>query len=228
MPHINATRRNPKGPARPGVLAVFALLLACLGLAACGGSSSSSTSSANAAATSPTGGTGQTGRAAGRFAAVRECLQKEGITLPKRTPGQRPGGTGGFLGGGGGTGGAGAPQLPKGVTRAQYEAAVKKCGGAAFTGAGGRVRSPAFKQALAKFATCMRENGVNVPEPNTSGNGPIFNTKGLNTTSSQFKAAQIKCSKDLTGTFRRGRPGGGPPAGGGEPGASGAAGAPAQ
>ena len=38
----------------------------------------------------------------GRFAAVRECLQKNGITLPQRTPGQRrpPGAAGGFLGGG--------------------------------------------------------------------------------------------------------------------------------
>jgi len=222
MPHINRRKRNPTRQAKRPALAVAVLLLACLGLAACGSSSSSSTSS-NASATSTNGATGATGRGAGRFAALRECLQKNGITLPKRTPGQRPqGGAGGFLGG------AGGPQLPAGVTRAQYEAAVKKCGGAAFTGAGGRVKSPAFKQALAKFATCMRENGVNVPEPNTSGSGPIFNTKGLDTTSAQFKAAQSKCSKDLAGTFRRGAPGGGPPGGaGGEPGAAGGAAAPA-
>ena len=132
------------------------------------------------------------------FAAMRECLQKNGITLPKRTPGQpRPGGPGGFLGGA-----AGAPRLPPGVTRSQYEAAVKKCGGAAFAGARGRLRSPAFKQAIAKFATCMRQNGVNVPEPNTSG-GPIFNTAGLNTESAQFKAAEAKCRADLPSAFRR-------------------------
>jgi hypothetical protein len=140
---------------------------------------------------------------------VRECLKKEGITLPQRTPGQKrpPGGAGGFLGGGGATGatGAGGPQLPKGVTRAKYEAALKKCGGSTF-GRGGAARfdSPAFKTALAKFATCLRQNGVNVPAPNTSGKGPVFDTKGIDTSSSQFKTAEAKCQSDLTGAFRRG------------------------
>ena len=167
---------------------------------------------------------GFTGAGAARFKALRECLQKNGITLPQRTPGQRRGapGAGGFLGAGRG------PQLPKGVTRAQYEAAVKKCGGAAFAGAGGRINSPAAKQGFTKFAECMRENGVNVPEPNTSGHGPIFDTKGIDTASTQFKSAEAKCASDLRGVFRRGT-GGGPPGaagpGAGAPPSTGAPGA---
>jgi hypothetical protein len=112
--------------------------------------------------------------------------------------------------------------LPKGVTRAQYEAAIKKCGGfsGGRFGAGGgasRFNSPAVKQALSKFASCMRENGVNLPTPNTSGKGPVFNTKGLEPTSTKFKAAQTKCASDLISTFRA-RPGaGGAPAGTGTP-----------
>jgi hypothetical protein len=216
MPHINRNRRNPAGATWPATAAVLALLLACLGLAACGGSSKGSSTSANAAAASASASgapTGPTGPRAGRFKALRECLQKNGISPPSRTPGaRRPPGIGGFLGG------AGGPQLPKGVTRAQYEAAIKKCGGGAFAGgAGGRLKNPAYTQALAKFATCMRENGVNVPAPNTSGNGPIFNTKGLNTKSSQFKTAETKCSSDLRTAFPA-RPG----AGAGPPGAGGA------
>jgi hypothetical protein len=206
---------------------VLVLALACVGLAACGGSSSGSTTTNASVATVPSTGspapgagtgtgasgpTGPRGAFAGRFKAIRECLQKNGVTLPKRTPGQRrPGGPGGPLGG------ATGPQLPSGVTRAQYEAALKKCGGGAFPGRGGRFQSPVFKQALDKFATCMREDGVNVPEPNTSGKGPIFDTKGIDTTSSQFKAAQAKCSSDLRNSFRA-HPGyapGGPPPGGG-------------
>jgi hypothetical protein len=148
---------------------------------------------------------------------VLECLQKDGITLPKRTPGKRPGG--GFLGGGGG-----GPTLPKGVTKAQYEAAIKKCGGfprgggAFFRGGGAAaLSSPAAKQALLKFAACMRENGVNVPAPNTSGKGPVFNNKGLNAGSSKFKTAESKCTGDLTSAFKA-RPGGaGGPAGAGGP-----------
>jgi hypothetical protein len=134
---------------------------------------------------------------------VRECLQKNGITLPQRPPGQRgahPGGPSGFLGGDG----AGGPQLPNGVTRAQMQAALKKCGaGGQFRRGGARLQSPAYKAALAKFAACMRENGVNVPAPNTSGNGPIFSTKGLNTASAQFRSAELKCRSDLTGALRR-------------------------
>jgi hypothetical protein len=156
---------------------------------------------------------------------VRECLKKEGITLPQRTPGQkRPsGGAGGFLGGGGASGAAG-PQLPKGVTRAQYEAALKKCrGGNSFgRGGAGRFDSPTFKAALAKFATCLRQNGVNVPVPNTSGKGPVFDTKGIATSSAQFRTAEAKCQSDLSGAVRRG-----PGAGGGAGGVPGTNGTPA-
>jgi hypothetical protein len=230
MPHPNTRGR------KPAAAAVIVLLLACFGLAACGGSSSTTSTSANAASTgSASSGASSTGasstgsstpapgagRGGARFSAMRECLEKNGITLPKRTPGSgRPaGGVRGFLGGGAGAGG---PQLPTGVTRAQYEAALKKCGGHVFTG-GGRGRfanNPAFKTALAKYAECLRQNGVNVPAPNTSGNGPVFDTKGINTSSPQFKIATTKCRSALTGAFRRPggagepAPGGGPPAGG--------------
>lgn len=234
MPHANTRNR------KPAVAAVVVLLLACLGLAACGGSSSKTTSSsANAAATGGASGTSSTGststtpgapgsgRGSARFAALRECLQKNGVTLPKRTPGSRP--SGGFVPG---TGAGGGPQLPSGVTRAQYEAALKKCGGGSghfFGGGGGggaarRLNNPVFKAALTKYGDCLRENGINLPAPNTSGNGPIFDTKGINTSSSQFKTASTKCRSALVGAFRRpagasgaaaGTPSaGGPPAGG--------------
>ena len=227
MPHMKPDGRNPARAARPATAAVVILLLGCLGLAACGGSSTSSTTSANTAAASATGAatnapgagtsstgapptSGPTGSGFSRFKAIRECLQKNGITLPQRTPGTRPTpGAGGFLGGAG-------PALPKGVTRAQYEAALKKCGGSALGGGAARLKNPTYQKALAKFATCMRENGVNVPQPNTSGTGPVFNIKGLNTASPQFKAAETKCSVQLQGAFRSrsgGAPGGPAPAG---------------
>jgi hypothetical protein len=204
MPHIHSKSSRP-------VTAVLVLVLASLALAACGGSSSTSsttsTASTNASATTPTTG-GRGGAAGGRFAAIRECLQKSGITLPARKPGQAPG-AGGFLGGGGGF------ALPKGVSKAQYEAAIKKCGGfprGGFAGAPHGFNSAAGRQALAKFAACMSENGVKIPAPNTSGKGPIFNTKGIDTASAKFKEAESKCRSELLGAFRA-RPGTAPGAG---------------
>jgi hypothetical protein len=55
----------------------------------------------------------------------------------------------------------------------------------------------------------MRENGVNLPAPNTTGNGPVFNTKGIDTNSATFKAAQAKCQPNLKGAFPAGAPSGG-------------------
>jgi hypothetical protein len=183
----------------PTAAAVILVVLASLALAACGGSSNSSsttTTSTNASARTPSSTTGKTpGAAGGRFSALRECLQKSGITLPKFTPGQRP------------SPGTHHSFLPKGVTKAQYEAAIKKCGGPSIFGGGrSRFNTPAFKQAVAKFAACMHENGVNVPKANTSGTGPVFSSKGLDTSSAQFKAAEAKCRPDLSGALR-GAPG---------------------
>ena len=198
------------GPRRGFTFAAAAsiALLACVGVAACGGSSSSTNASANAAAKG--GAAGATG-ATGRFAAVRECLQKQGVTLPSRRPG----------GPGGGPFGAGSSErprhgfLPEGVSRTKFQEALKKCGGGNFPRGGARGRffnSAAGKAALEKFAACMRENGVNVPKPNTSGNGPVFDTSGLNIQSAAFRAAQSKCRSDLPGAFGGGA-GGGPPQG---------------
>ena len=101
------------------------------------------------------------------------------------------------------------------MTRVQYFEALRKCGGnfggpGAFKG-GRAFNSPRFRQALTKFAACLRQNGVNLPAPNTSGKGPVFSTKGIDTSSPQFKAAEAKCRSALLGGLRSGTaPGSGP------------------
>jgi hypothetical protein len=230
------------------------VLLAALGLAACGGSSKSSSGATNASASATNGkGKGQIGA---RASALRECLKKAGITLPERKAGQSgaPGAGAPGAGGPGGPnsgqppsgapygqppsggqsgrvpfgsgGGAGGPHLPKGVTRAQFEAAIKKCGGGAFRADGGGFDTAQGRQRYAKFAECMRQKGVKLPSPNTSGKGPIFNTKGIDTGSATFKSASAKCMKELRPSGAAAGPGGeggAPPEGAAPPGGSGAA-----
>jgi hypothetical protein len=206
MPQITSNRL------RAAAASALLVLLASLLLAACGGGSSSKSSSSTGTSTAAKA----TGRAGGQFgargAALRTCLQKNGITLPKRKAGQHgaPGAAGPFGAGGAGT----AAKLPGGVTRAQFQAALKKCGGSQFRG--GKSFAAGGAQRFAKFAACMAKNGVKLPQPNTSGKGPIFNTKGIDTTSASFKAADAKCIRELR------------PSGGAQPGGQGAPGAGAQ
>ena len=204
--------------ARP--LVALIAIGACVTLAACGSSASNSSSARKSSPTSPqeAGAPGP-----GRFAALRACLQKQGITLPAppagvsrlpRTPGEAgPGG------------GAAGFQLPKGVTRAQYQAALKKCRAGNFApGNGPGFNSPTARAALVKYASCLRQNGINVPAPNTTASGPVFNTKGIDTSSTKFKAAEGKCQSELKGVFPGGgaprpeAPNGAPPSGGAAPG----------
>jgi hypothetical protein len=204
MPHIDSNRR------KPAAAAVLVAVLAGLLLTACGGSSkgSSSTSSTASATKTAAGARGQSGA---RGAALRSCLQKRGITLPQRKPGQRAQqGKAGPFGAGGAGGGL---QLPKGVTRAQLQAAFKKCGGS-FGGGGRGIQGAGGAQRFAKFSACMRKNGVNLPAPNTSGKGPIFNTKGIDTKGAAFKAADAKCVRELVPNGGRGGAQGAAPPGG--------------
>ncbi len=189
------------------LLTLVALFAAAVVLAACGssGGGSSTSASSSGKGTSTTGSPG-----GGRFASLRTCMQKEGINLPapKGAPGQ--GGQGGQGGPGAGGGAGGFLKAPEGVSQAKFQEALKKCGASNFAGRGSRnLSSPTARAALTSYATCMREHGVSLPAPNTSGKGPVFNTSGVNTSSTAFKSAQKACQSDLAGAFAAG--GGSPP-----------------
>jgi hypothetical protein len=195
---------------RPAV--ALAVLGSCCALAACGSSASSATSPASTSSSEASKGGQEAskrpqGGGSSRLTALRSCLAKQGITLPapsgKRAPAGAPRG-------GGLPGRGGRFQPPAGVSATRFREALKKCGGGNAGGAA-RFNSPAAKAALTKFVACMRENGVSLPTPNTSGNGPVFNTTGINITGATFKAAQSKCQSDLRGAFGGGAPNGAPP-----------------
>jgi hypothetical protein len=189
-------------------------LVVAVAFAACGSSSKTTSNSAtNSASTSKNGSRGD------RFASLRACLQKQGITLPS-APSGGPSGNGGPPSAGGG-----GFKLPEGVSQAKFQEALKKCGGGFPGGQTPGFNSAAARAALTKYAACMRENGIDLPAPNTSGKGTVFNTKGIDTSSTAFKTAQQKCQSNLKGAFGPGA--GAKPPGGGQGGPpSGAEGGP--
>jgi hypothetical protein len=172
---------------RAGRTAVAALAAAAL-LAACGSSSTNnSTTSASAG----------TGTSASRTA-LAACLRKHGVSLPAgRGPGAGVppagapgGGSGGPPPGGGPPSGSGFPG--GGAGGAKFRAALKACG--ANFPAGGR--RPGFsRQAIQKYVTCVRQHGYNLPNPNVSGNGPVFPSNIRS--SAKFQSASKACQSLL-------------------------------
>jgi hypothetical protein len=153
------------------------------------GTSTTGTSSTGATTTpggSTTGTTPASSRTA-RIAAVHTCLTKKGITL--------------------GSGGLAGAHLPKGMTRQQLLEAFESCGRGLVGNRSGKSRfkqgfdSARYRAVLTRFAACLRQNGIKIGEPNTSGKGPTFDTKGINTGSPQFKAAVASCRSALRGAY---------------------------
>ena len=75
-------------------------------------------------------------------------------------------------------------------------------GGPGGKGGPPNMNSAAFKKQVKGYVACVRENGYELPEPNFSGEGPIF--KKSESESAAFRKASEQCQ----GLF--GRPRGGP------------------
>jgi len=182
-------------PTRRALLALAALATSAL-IGACGSSSSSSSnqasSSTSAAAASSGSGTNR--------AALTACLRKHGITLPAGA-----GAPGGGAPGGGAppagppSGGSGAPAggsppsgLPGGANGAKLQAAFKACG-ANFPARRSGAALPG--QTIQKYVTCVRQHGYKLPNPNFSGNGPVFPASIRS--NAKFQAASRACQNLL-------------------------------
>ena len=126
--------------------------------------------------------TGSAGTAGGRVkrSSLRRCLEQNGIK--SHSSGS------------------------KGTTPAQLQAALKRCDPQLARRTGLRPSSavrrkllarPGYRQALARFTSCMRAHGVpNFPEANTSGNGPLYPAGAVKPTP-QVRAAQRACIGQL-------------------------------
>jgi hypothetical protein len=172
--------------------AILASVLATIVLTACGSSSSSTTTSTGTTAT----GTASAGSAQQR-AAIQACLKKAGISIPSRPAGStsttprtsstpRSGGL--FRSGGGAL-----------ASNPKVRAALQKCGlsfGRRRAGSS-QVSNPAYQRSVNNYVACVRKNGYNLPTPNFSGNGPVFNASQVNRNDPKFKAVSAKCQQLL-------------------------------
>lgn len=133
------------------------------------------------------------------------CMRENGIDMPD--PGS-------------GAGGAiqiGGDGLDADKMQAAFEACRQYMGTAA---EGPLAMDPEMQDKLIEFAGCMRDNGVDFPDPDFSGGGgsiSIGGPGGIDPSSSEFQAAQEACQSilgDLGPRFDGAGPAGGP--GGGD------------
>jgi len=181
-----------------GIMAM--LVVSALALAACGGGSSSSSepSSTTNAGSEGAGPGGSEGGPVGFNISEeqRSCLKEKGVELP-----EFKGGEGGAPPQGGAPPGGGFQGNAKAFEECGVELPEFK-GGPGGKGGPPNMNSAAFKKQVKGYVACVRENGYELPEPNFSGEGPIF--KKSESESAAFRKASEQCQ----GLF--GRPRGGP------------------
>jgi hypothetical protein len=184
---------SQRGRPRP-VLVMLGLALALgLGAAACGGSP-------DADGVATLGGDGANDQQTGSGSAKKDpqeaalefakCMREHGVDMPdpevdskgriRVTIGNR--------------GSKGNPPDPK-----KLEAAQQACGNLLGGGGEGPGKlDPKAQDAMLAFARCMREHGIDMPDP--TGNGLVFNSKrgqGPDPSSSKFKEAERACDHHL-------------------------------
>jgi hypothetical protein len=184
-------RRRRRSPRRTLVALGLGLVLG-LGAAACGGSPDSggvATLGGDGAGDQQTGDSG-TARKDPQEAALEfaSCMREHGVDMPDPevdSQGRMRVAIGGP---------AGKRPDPK-----KLEAAQQACGHLMGGGGDGPGRlDPKAQDAMLAFAKCMREHGIDMPDP--TGDGLIFNSKrgqGPDPRSSKFKEAERACDHHL-------------------------------
>lgn len=139
-------------PTRATSLLILLLLSCAFALGACGGSGSDESSAGSGSGgASSSGGDDDRGRVR-----LTECLRKQGIDVPD-SPGQ---------GGGGGGGNADQQKIQEAM-----QGPCKKYQQQAFGNVSEDDRSKLQDQ-MTKFTSCMRKNGVDIPDATAGQGGP--------------------------------------------------------
>lgn len=152
------------------------MLILALVLGGCGGSSSSGSSVTKASSQDA---------ARIKFA---QCLRDNGMNVPDN-PGQNGGGP------------------PRNIDRSKLQSAMKACQKFQQSAVGNLSQSQRqeFRDSFTRFASCMRQHGVEVPDFGAGG-GPPAGGAQINQNDPKVKAARTACQDKLP----KGGPGGGP------------------
>jgi hypothetical protein len=191
---------KPPDPSRRWPLAVLGLGLA-LALAACGGSPDGDrvASLSGGGATATTNGTAKAAAKDPQQAALdfAKCMREHGIDIPDPEVDDQ----GRVRVRVGGPGGGGARPDPKKLDEAQ-----KACGGLMGGGGDGPGQiDPEERDAMVAFARCMREHGIDMPDP--TGDGLVMRKDddgGPDPSSERFQEAERACDHHLA-TLGRGK-----------------------
>ena len=189
-----------RDPTRRWPLAVLGLGLV-LALAACGGSPDGDrvASLTGGGVTGTTNGAAKTADKDPQQAALdfAKCMREHGIDMPDPQVDDQ----GRVRVRVGGPGGGGRPD-PKKLDEAQ-----KACGRLMGGGDGAGQIDPEERDAMVAFARCMREHGIDMPDP--TGDGLVMrkdDDRGPDPSSEQFQAAEKACDHHLA-TLGRGKAG---------------------
>ncbi|WP_131732612.1 hypothetical protein [Actinomadura formosensis] len=112
-----------------------------------------------------------------------QCMRENGVNVPDP-----------------GSGGARARRLGEGTDRAKLQAALEKC--KQWLQAGGSLpdlTDPKVRDQYVKFAQCMREHGVNIPDPGSDGQLTIPKER---VDQGKTEKAREACRGDLPGFGR--------------------------
>ena len=187
-----------RDPTRPWPLAVLGLGLV-LALAACGGSPDGDrvASLSGGGATGTTNGAAKTAAKDPQQAALdfAKCMREHGIDMPDPQVDEQ-----GRVRVRVGDPGGGARPDPKKLDEAQ-----KACGHLMGGGDGPGQIDPEERDAMVAFARCMREHGIDMPDP--TGDGLVIRRDGdggPDPSSEQFQAAEKACDHHLA-TLGRGK-----------------------
>lgn len=87
----------------------------------------------------------------------------------------------------------GGLRVPRGSTKAQFEAALSKCGAGNLHVGPRPITSPMLRQKIREIRTCLAANGFDLPSPTFAGTAPVLDTSHVDIESARWRATAMGC-----------------------------------